>query len=266
MLLYHYTSLKSAINIIRNDLCFWGFRYDTMNDPTDFVFARDLVIPKILEEKPEYSEENDFNVYPYIVSFCMERDHDIMWRLYHGEVALVIESDKFPIDDWQKEGDIANNIGYNEVIYATEETIEEAARQLYENRIGIFQDDILTEYQLYVTPFIKHKAYEIEREYRLTRLDYDSIKFSHNAENPKKPYFYEGEIPKGIKCLGEKDGLLRFYKEFQLPKECLVGLILHTFDDKKFQIQKQHFELWLQQNEFPVENIKIEQSRSYPVR
>ena len=40
----------------------------------------------------------------------------------------------------------------------------------------------------------------------------------------------------------------------------------HTFDDKKFKTQKKHFELWLIQNGFSIQNIKIEKTQSYPVR
>lgn len=47
MFLYHYTKIDAAISIIKNGLCFWGFRYDSMNDPTDYVFARDTILPQL---------------------------------------------------------------------------------------------------------------------------------------------------------------------------------------------------------------------------
>lgn len=266
MLLYHYTKIAAAINIIRNGLCFWGFRYDSMNDPTDYVFARDIILPKLLQMQPEEMRDDHLTVYPYIVSFCTQRDFDIMWRLYQGEVALVIDSAKFPSDEWNQEGDISGNTLYNEVKYATEETIDSVAKELYEKRSSILVNAPVDEYQLYVLPFIKHKAYKIEHEYRLAKVDYDSFSFQYNPKSTDNFDMYEGEIPKEIKCFGSKDSQLRLYKEFQLPKASLVGIIIHTFDDAKFQVQKKHFELWLMQNGFSIQDIKIEKTSSYPIR
>lgn len=266
MLLYHYTKIDSFINIIRNGLCFWGFRYDSMNDPTDYVFARDMILPKLLQKLPEKKRNDYLNIYPYIVSFCTQRDFDIMWRLYQGEVALVIDSEKFPFNKWSKGGDISENTLYNEIVYATEETIELVAKELYGKRRDILDNALVDDYQLSVLPFIKHKAYEMEQEYRLAKIDYDTLSSRYNSESPDKCDIYEGELPKEIKCLGSKDGQLRLYKEFKLPKESLVGLIIHTFDDAKFQIQKKHFELWLIQNGFSIQDIVIEKTQSYPVR
>lgn len=264
MLIYHYTKIDAAINIIKGGLCFRGYRYDSMNDPTDFIFARDLIIPKIISQLHE--NEDVFEVFPYIVSFCKKRDYDIMWRLYQGEVALVIDTDRFPKEEWQRPGNLSDNIGYNNVMYATEETIEDVAKELYDNRIGIFEEEPLLEYQLYVTPFIKHEAYKIENEFRLTQIDYNSFKMNFNPEDPKNPLVYEDEICKDIQFGGVKDGLIRFYKEFNLPKECLVGIILHTFDEEKFNLQKKHFEMWLAQHGFYPQNISIEKTSSYPIR
>ena len=171
-----------------------------------------------------------------------------------------------PFEEWGKERDISEDTLYNKVMYATEESIESVAKELYENRREILNDATIDEYQLSVLPFIKHKAYEIEHEFRLAKVDYDSFTAKYNPHKPNKCDIYESELPKNIKCLGAKDGTLRLYKEFQLPKECLVGIIIHTFDDKKFKTQKKHFELWLIQNGFSIQNIKIEKTQSYPVR
>lgn len=266
MLLYHYTKIDAAINIIQNDLCFWGFRYDSMNDPTDYVFARDIILPKLLNELSEEERGYYLNIYPYIVSFCKEKDSDIMWRLYQGEVALVIDQKKFPFEEWNKSGDISENTLYNDVLYTTQESIEYVAKKLYDSRNNVIENEKIDEYQLSVLPFIKHKAYEMEHEYRLAKVDYDSLSFQYNPKSPNNCDVYDGEIPKEIHCLGSKDGQLRLYKEFHLPKESLVGIIIHSFDEAKFKIQKKHFELWLIQNGFSLKNIKIEKTQSYPVR
>lgn len=266
MLLYHYTKIDAAISIIKNGLCFWGFRYDSMNDPTDYVFARDIILPQLTKDMSDEEKDDYLKIHPYIVSFCKKKDYDIMWRLYQGEIALVIDSDKFPLDEWHKAGDFSNNVLHNDVKYATPTTISSVAKVLYDNKKEILVNAPIDEYQLYVLPFIKHKAFEIEHEYRLAKIDYDSFIAKYNPNNSDKCDFYEGEIPKEIKCFGSKDGQLRLYKEFRLPKECLVGLIIHSFDDAKYQTQKKHFELWLIQNGFSIKDITIERTSSYPIR
>lgn len=266
MLIYHYTKIDAAINIIKNGLCFWGFRYDSMNDPTDFIFARDKILPQLLKNVPEEEKDDYLKIYPYIVSFCKKRDSDIMWRLYQGEIALVIDTDKFPLEEWNKSGDISYVTFYNDIMYATEKTINSIAKKLYKERCNTVIDAPINKSQLFVLPFIKHKAYKIENEYRLAKVDYDSMFANYNPQKPNNCDIYEGEIPKDINCFGSRDGQLRLYKEFKLPKECLVGLIIHTFDETKYKLQKKHFELWLIQNGFSIQNITIEKTRSYPVR
>lgn len=267
MFLYHYTTIDAAINIIRNGLCFWGFRYDSMNDPTDYIFAKNLILPKLLQEIPIEDHKEIIDMYPYTVSFSKKRDSHIMWRLYHAEVALVIDTDKFPFEDWNKpEVDVSDNIFGGDIKYATEETIFTIGEELHQVLKQRYVNDLFLDWHLSVFPFIKHNAYEIEDEYRLVKFDYDSFSFKYNPDCQDNCEMYEGEMPKDIKCLGSKDGKLRLYKEFQLTKDCLRGIILHSFDEEKFELQKEHFEIWLKQNGFSLNSIKIEKTTSYPVK
>lgn len=266
MLLYHYTKIDAVINIIQNGLCFWGFRYDSMNDPTDCIFAKEKILPKLQQSLPIENRNDYLDIYPYIVSFCKKRDFDIMWRLYQAEVALVIDSDKFPFEEWNKSGPISESTLFGEVMYATEDAIDSVAKELYEKRPIILTNASIDEYQLYVLPFIKSEAYRVEDEYRLAKVDYNAPSTQYNPKSPDNFDIYEYERPNDIKCFSSKDGQLRLYKEFQLPKECLVEIIIHSFDEEKFKIQKKHFELWLLQNGFSLQDIKIEQTQSYPVR
>jgi hypothetical protein len=266
MLLYHYTNIDAAINIIKNGLCFWGFRYDSMNDPTDCLFASKMIMPQLIKELSEEKKASRSNVYPYIVSFSTEKDSDIMWRLYHGEIALVIDSTKFPLDLWQKDGDFSDIIFNDKVEYATEDQVTDVAQTLYNRIHANIQNNHIFEWQLYVLPFIKHKSYEIEHEYRLTKIDYDSCIAVYNPQSSDNCEIYDCEVPHDVKCYGSQDGKLRLYKEFNLPKEALVGLIFYTFDDDKFHIQEQQFKLWLLQHHFNIQNITIEKTRSYPTK
>ena len=98
MSIYHYTSLDAAVKILQKEhICFWGTRYDSMNDPTDSIYASDVVIPlfkKTIEEsKLDDYEKDDSEAFPYIVSFSQKEDDFYMWRTYKADVALEFDRD-----------------------------------------------------------------------------------------------------------------------------------------------------------------------------
>lgn len=101
--------------------------------------------------------------------------------------------------------------------------------------------------------------------FRLVKLDTDVVKFRYNPSKLKKYDRFECEDTNDVRCAGVKDGMLRLYKEFYLPSECLKGIIIHAFDDN-FQIQKKHLEIWLRQNGFDIDPGFIKETSSYPVR
>lgn len=266
MLLYHYTSIEAALNIVRNGICFWGFRYDSLNDPTDCIFAKDILLSEWSKRNEEVNIDDTFDLFPYVVSFSTEEDYDLMWRLYNAEIALVIDSNKFPYDDWNIPGEYSKSTSYKKVEYANNENVLSVIEEVYNNRTDIIESNPLDEFLLYVLPFIKHEAYSVEKEFRLVKMDSNIRKYKYNSDFPEKSTYFEFEKPYDVKCAGVKDGKLRLYKEFHLPKECLVGVIIHTFDDAKFQTQKKHFELWLRQNNFDISPDFIKKTNSYPVR
>ena len=50
MNVYHYTSLDAVRGILRDkDICFWGTRYDSLNDPTDCAYAEEDILPEFKE-------------------------------------------------------------------------------------------------------------------------------------------------------------------------------------------------------------------------
>ena len=67
MKIYHYTSLEALVNILTKDrISLMATRYDSMNDPLDFKFAKDVVIPKLriaiqnlnlVDDEVEYIEQ-----------------------------------------------------------------------------------------------------------------------------------------------------------------------------------------------------------------
>ena len=55
-MIYHYTSMDALKGILKeNELCFWGTRYDSMNDPTEHIYAKKHLIPVFCK----YFDKND---------------------------------------------------------------------------------------------------------------------------------------------------------------------------------------------------------------
>jgi len=266
MKLYHYTSLEAALNIIgKENLCFHGSRYDCMNDPTDFIFARDTIIPCLKERYGEKDLEDAINPYPYIVSFCKSEDDPLMWRLYKSEVALVVDSDKFPIkkwDDWDKKN-VSDIYLYGDVEYATtSKEVIDKAEKLKEKRANKNDNEI--DNFMNAVVFIKHKSYEVENEYRLARYDYDSFEVKYNERAKDKCDIYEGEIFKDVKVRDVKNGDIRLYKDFFLPKESLEGIIVHTYDPIKFESIRKHLLLLHQMKDINPTKVSIRPTKAYP--
>ena len=74
MNIYHYTSLDALTKILHKDhICFWGTRYDSMNDPTDSIYIKDVVLPLIKDAVEDAGlddyDKDESEAFPYIVSF-----------------------------------------------------------------------------------------------------------------------------------------------------------------------------------------------------
>lgn len=265
MLVYHYTTLEAAISIIQQKLCFRGTRYDSMNDPNEFMFACKHFIPELFKNDSN-SKENYSKIYPYIVSFSKKKDDELMWRLYHSEVMLVFDTDEFTKADWHSEGELSSIILCGDVEYATKDTIRNVADKLYEGKNCKIINDNKLGYQLWVLPFIKHLAFEIESEYRLVKIGYEALHADYNSNKESKCDIFEFERPNDVYIKGVKDGNIVLYKNFQLPADSLKGIILYTFDSELFKKQKHNLELLLRQMNFSINDDFIRCTNSYPIR
>lgn len=268
MNLYHYTSLEAATKIIsKGCLEFHGSRYDCMNDPTDYVFARDEIIPKLKVSLQESKAQNAIVPFPYILSFCKSDDNFLMWRLYNAEVSLVLNSELLPFNEWNNWNNkqISDIVSYGDVKYSNDKSIGKDSIGLF-NSAKNRTDNEIDDFYLNVIPFIKHEAYSMENEYRLVKVDYLSLTAKYKEDAKDKCEMQRHELTHDIKIRDIKNGDIRFYKKFKLPKESLVGIIIHTFDKEMFESIKKHLQLWLANNDYDLNNIKITQTISYPVR
>lgn len=238
MNIYHYTTLEASLNILqKNNICFWGTRYDSMNDPTDYVYARDIVIPLFKKEVNEsnlnHYETDDSEAYPYIVSFSKIEDDFNMWRMYKADVALEFNRDL--IDEIIDKDTGPSFIYFRDCEYPhnNDEIHEFFVNKL--NSINEGQGMMLA--ARHAVTFIKRKEFENEKEVRLVKFDHEGVLFNEGIAK-------ECEIPNNIcvKCVRGKDLVL--YKEFLLPKKTLVGIIINSSNEHFVKI-KGHLEIWL---------------------
>jgi len=259
MKLYHYTNLDALIGILRKEhICFWGTRYDSMNDPTDYSYARDFIIPKLREflDKTPQKPYEYIPSYPYIVSFSKEKDDFNMWRMYNADIALEFESDtidKYLREYNRKENNIQFQL-FGECKYVDDNNIEDKFVELFNKAEQC--DDIFLTAQEQVS-LLKRKEFENENEFRLYTFDRYSSRFIG-----KTGEFIDCEIPVNIKvkCVRNRD--IVFYKEFHLPKEALTGIIINSNDNAHFKSLKTHILLWLIQQNYTDLERNIIQSKS----
>ncbi|MBQ7421156.1 MAG: DUF2971 domain-containing protein [Prevotella sp.] len=265
---YHYTDMNAFVGIIggydngdnTHCLTFWGTRYDSLNDPQDYVFASKVVLPKFkkaIENMKNLKEEEveDVESFPYIVSFSENRDSDFMWKHYKAEICLELDSKCF--SPWiEKEGKI--NAFWGKCEYAEESEIDDVFFEKWRSS-GVYTTN-LNDMARHACVYIKRKAFEQEKEWRLYMSDSVLPHFKANGDS------YEMEQPQDVKvkCVRDKDIIL--YKEFTPPAEALKGIIVNDKDWDHFQKVKNHIEILLRKKGFYPEDIKIEQTNSYPLK
>ena len=271
-LIFHYTNLEALRGILKQEeidtpngkkhersLTFWGSRYDCMNDPQDFTFASNVVLPKIrkaLEGRNDIPEEyKEVNKgYPYIVSFTENRDDESMWKHYHAEVCLELETSYIP-PSIEKDGIIKGF--YGKCIYAREREIDDKFIESWENS----QQYIENIYSMaqHACVYIKRKAFEQEKEWRLYIAD---EKLPHVKQNGES-YLAEQPQEVKVKCIRNRD--IVFYKEFRIDPKALKGILVNETDWNRFQSVKKHIEILLESKGFCSKDIVIDQTDRYPL-
>lgn len=264
MNIYHYTSLEALIGICRSkNLCFWATRFDSLNDPTDYIYAKDIIEPALKQHIKDcaWSEEEG---YPYIVSFSRVKDDFNMWRMYNAEIALEFEAKL--IKSW-----VASNNSQNkksDYLIFSKCYYPKSEGDIYKDFIKIHNsldasNDIHMDVQEALA-FIKRPEFHLENEMRLCAFDYDGIISNYT---PDGGIFLNTEIGKGIKVKCAKNGDLILYKEFLLPLKCLKGIIINTDSSEKFEKIKSHISLFLLEQGYNLRDINISQTKTgYKIR
>jgi hypothetical protein len=260
---YHYTTLDAAISILGKDkkpyLCFWGTRYDSMDDPYDYLYAKDIIIPgltEFLKGSNVIPKENKEYVamFPYIVSFSKKEDDFFMWRTYHADIALeidyeVLKSSCFIKNDKEE---VIQRFHIDECTYVNDDNIHEKFIEKLNNAKQ--SDKILDDVQEQAV-LMKHENFVNENEVRLFAPDYDLFYAYYDATKEDKCAIIDHEMPQDIGFKYIKNGDIVLYKKFYIPKEALKGIILS--DIAHFGSLKIHLELWLLNQGYNVNKINI---------
>lgn len=244
--------MQALLGILKKEhLCFWGTRYDSMNDPEDYIYAHSIVIPELLKSMKDTPFECHELVcaYPYIVSFCKNEDDFNMWRMYKSEVSLEINWDivnEFLEKEISSTGE--KNIYWGDCKYPESHAIPTCFTRLF-NKAEQTINNILDTVQECVA-LIKRKEFANENEFRIFSFDYDLYRVEYNNGNP---IIIDCEIGNNVKVRGVKDNDIVLYKEFIIPQEALSAIMLNISDKQQFEKTKSHLQVYLGQFGYHVE-------------
>lgn len=263
MKLYHYTDLASVLGIIQKErsLEFWGSRYDCMNDPLDFKFAWNRILPRIVKAAEDSNlhpfEKMKMVVRPFVVSFSAKEDDFLMWRLYNAKVCLILDSEYF---DRQ-----TLNWALMKCEYVTDD--ESDITKAFQT----INDSLQFHPNLYafsgrISTFIKHEAFRVENEVRLASWDCynvhdEKISVSKLSDCNTEDISVEKEFHTRI----GKNNKIVMYKKFPIDGNALSGVIVHTYSEMEFESIKDALQSVLIQNGFTRDVFEnIQQTSAYP--
>jgi len=262
---YHYTDLNALLGIIGTEpskLVFWGSRYDCMNDPLDYQYAKNKLLPPMMEvarelaKEKEISEEamREINVIPYIVCFSKKADDFLMWRMYNAKVALVLDKRYFEKP--------TPNSSLIECEYVDENlsNLRDSFMKIDESIPNSFYISVQTSK---IASFIKSDAFKSEGEVRLASWDY----FDKNGNQMIIPDCKNDEtiVENELRTRFNADGKLILYRRFFIDKNALKDIIIHTYNKLEFENTRNALQAVLRNNKFDndlIENIKA--TNAYP--
>lgn len=239
-MLYHYTALNALLGICRNrKLVFWATRYNCLNDPLEFAMYK-----KLQSYAKEFCLDNglpydaDFEVHPYIISFCKKRDDLTMWRLYGSEGNGIMLSLDYEVLEKSHFAVTTDNTGQQKrlhndylmpVEYYNEDTELEKYNLCLEHFVAKYsldaQDALLT-----TCAFIKRDDYEIKGEYRYARMNYNGFE----ANGPENMIDYS-EMGMDVLYRTRGNSIVP-YIEVELPTNVLKEIILgYQMDDSSVE-------------------------------
>lgn len=264
--IYHYTDLNALLGIISSTpqkLTFWGSRYDCMNDPFDFQFANNRLLPIMLEAAKEIAKELDMpkeaqkviDTKPYVVSFTKKKDDFLMWRMYNAKVALVLDRRFLEMTK--------PNSALIDCEYADRKMLN--VKDLFIKIDKQISDCInISANTSRISTFIKEKSFVIEREVRLATWDY----YDKDGYKLQLPDCLDDEtvVEKGVRSRIVNNERIILYKRFFIDKDALVGIIIHSYHKLEYESMREKLKTILIDKSFRREAYEnIVATDAYPL-
>jgi hypothetical protein len=206
-----------------------------MNDPLDFIYAKNKLYPQMMEVANELSKEKVIPDYarqevitnPFVVCFSKKEDDFLMWRMYNAKVALVLDKRFFekPMP----------NTALIECEYIEEKSDLHGSFLKIAEQISNCMN-ISADVQR-ITTFIKHNSFETEGEVRLATWEY----YNSNSDRISLPDCIDNDeiVEQSVCNRINKDGKIVLFKKFNIEKNALVGIIVHSYSQLEFDSIKE---------------------------
>ena len=242
---YHYTKLSNLFSIITKDgIVFHAGRFDTMNDPNDSVLITNMENERRCQsfECDTFGEFGTGEVMPFLISFSCDCDKAVMWRLYNADVCLHINPQSI-YNFCKTKG--CQYPRMDKVSYVENMEDNPDCRNIMQSLSSCVAHGH-AEYEAEVRfSFCKHKDFFVENEWRLACFDKD-------------------EICSDVKIKGFKYNTPSYYREIYLPKECLTGITILTYNDEAFSQLSYQIEDML--NKYHYSSIEIRKTKTAEFR
>ena len=238
--LYHYTTGAGLLGMLKNysgenpHLTMWATHYMYMNDPMEYIYGQNICLDIIDEIENELGvNENDrikkiiiwdeyqkaikdvkrtkdgYKICPFLISMSRAFDSLHMWDMYATKgngIAINFNENKLT----------KAYVHLKECNYHTREdnAFKQRIKEHYEELITEVEDGpnliekvkrahyIFSVISLFLGIRIKHEAYEMEQEVRITPIDKKTLLFR------------------------ERDGLIIPYVETKIPFDCVESIIV----------------------------------------
>ena len=239
-------------------LCFWATRYDSMNDPTDYIYSKQKVEKQLKSYYKNCKWENE-DAYPYILSFSKKEDDFYMWRMYSANISFEIDYEE--IRKWVSDNNLRNDkvdfLVLGECRYPQDDdNIIDKFKEI-RNELNPCNDEHVNAQEAFV--FIKRFEFKDENEIRLCAFDYDGSIF---YEKNDKYVICDLEIPKNVKVKCVKDNDIILYKEFRIPKTALTGIFINCNTNEEFEKIKSHIRVVLLSKRYDITKIHIRKTNT----
>lgn len=262
MILYHYTSIATLLNILENikegKICLRATHAKFFNDPFEYDYCLSLLknSMRLFEKKKNiekkiskgfhemlFKDAVEITGSPYILSFSENQDDLSMWRSYGNDGAgVAIGFEKEKLIEYVKSQD-SYNTELIKCLYSKNKINEELFKNWENNysqmkfndkSIGFTNFNFIINLITFSFKF-KRKEYHLENEWRLCKneYDYELVKFR------------------------ESEGLIIPYINHLLPKEIIKEIIIGPCSER--QLTRDSIAIFLRMKS--LSNIELIQSK-----